>query len=332
MKKILNDVNGAVSDMLHGFYFEHKERVSYDAKHNIIYRKNLMELDEVILISGGGSGHEPAHFGYVGEGMLSMAVCGQIFVPPTVEQIAAAIRMVDKTKQILLIIKNFEADLDSFLTAEAMTKAEGWTVNHVIVNDDVSVENDDSFEKRRRGVAGTVLVHKILGAAAADGYSLPQLKELGEEVISRLHTLGVALSPANNPASGETSFLLGDNEVFYGIGIHGERGYRKESFHSSEILVIELMNKLKSIYHWEKGEAFAVLVNGLGATPLMEQYVFANDIRRLCELEGLDIRFVKVGSQLTSLDMKGLSLSMLRLDNLRWEKWLCREVKTASWR
>ncbi|WP_455661420.1 DhaKLM operon coactivator DhaQ [Pradoshia sp.] len=332
MKKILNDVHGAVNDMLHGFNFEYKAIIGYDRENDIIYRKNLSELEEVVLISGGGSGHEPAHFGYVGEGMLSMAVCGQIFMPPKPEQIAAAIRMVDKGKSILLIIKNFQADIDSFLAAEAVMKQEGWMVDHVIVNDDVSVEDDHSFKKRRRGVAGTVLVHKILGAAAMDGYTLPQLKALGEVVISKLHTLGVALSPANNPASQEEPFMLGDDEVFYGIGIHGEGGYRKEVFHSSEMLAIELMNKLKSLYRWKKGEAFAVLVNGLGAVPLMEQYVFANDIRRLCELEGLDIRFVKVGSQLTSLDMKGISLSLLKIEDPMWEKWLQRDVKTASWK
>lgn len=331
MKKILNEMQHAVSHMLHGFYFEHKDRVGYDSKYEIIYRNDLRDLDEVILISGGGTGHEPAHFGYVGEGMLSIAVCGPIFIPPTAEQIMGAIRMVDKHKPILLIIKNFEADLKSFLWAEAMAKEEGWTVDHVIVNDDVSVEGNDTYEKRRRGVAGTVLVHKILGAAAADGYSLPQLKVLGEEVISRLHTLGVALSPANNPSSGELPFTLGENEVFYGIGIHGEQGYRKETFHSSEILAIELMNKLKSLYRWKKGEAFSVLVNGLGTVPLMEQYVFANDIRRLCELEGLDIRFVKIGSQLTSMDMKGISLSLLKMEDTLWEKWLRKEVRAASW-
>lgn len=332
MKKILNEVQGAVNDMLNGFYFEQRGRVSYDPEHEIIYRSDLWDLEEVILISGGGSGHEPAHFGYVGKGMLSMAVCGQIFIPPTAEQIAAAIRMVDKHKPILLIIKNFEADLESFLRAEAMSKEEGWNIDHIIVSDDVSVEDDNSYEKRRRGVAGTVLVHKILGAAAADGCSLPQLKKLGEEVTSRLHTLGVALLPANNPASEETPFRLLDNEVFYGIGIHGESGYRKEPFHSSEKLAIELMNKLKSIYRWQKGDSYAVLVNGLGAVPLMEQYVFANDIRRLCELEGLNVRFVKVGSQLTSLDMKGISLSLLKIENPLWEEWLRREVETASWR
>ncbi|OMP74421.1 DhaKLM operon coactivator DhaQ, partial [[Flexibacter] sp. ATCC 35208] len=186
----------------------------------------------------------------------------------------------------------------------------------IIVNDDVSIEDDASFNKRRRGVAGTVFVQKILGAAAESGHSLEELTTIGQAVIKNLHTLGVALSPANDPVKGNASFTLNDDEVFYGVGIHGEKGYRKEALSSSEILAIELMNKLKSIYRWRKGNNFAILINGLGATPLMEQYIFANDIRRLCELEGLQVTFVKVGTLLTSLDMKGVSLSLLKVEDL----------------
>lgn len=332
MKKITNDVQNVVWDMLHGFYFEHNDRVSYDSKNKIIYRRDLADMQqEVVILSGGGSGHEPEHFGYVGEGMLSIAVSGPIFIPPTPEQILAAIRMVDKNKSVLLVIKNFKADVECFLAAESMAKKEGRSVDHVIVNDDVSIEDDASFNKRKRGVAGTIFVHKILGAAALEGYSLQQLTNIGGYVISNLHTLGVALSPANNPTQREVSFTLQDNEVFYGVGIHGEKGYRKEEFFSSEKLAIELMNKLKSVYHWKKGDKFAILINGLGATPLMEQYIFANDIRRLCELERLDIRFVKVGTHLTSLDMKGISLSLLKIEDPIWEQWLKADVEVANW-
>jgi dihydroxyacetone kinase len=332
MKKITNDVQNIVWNMLHGFYFEHNNRVSYNSKHNIIYRKDLAKIQQdVVIISGGGSGHEPADFGYVGEGMLSLSVNGEIFIPPTPEQVLAAIRLVARDKSVLLIIKNFKADVESFLTAESFAKEEGRLVDHVIVNDDVSIEDDASFNKRKRGVAGTVLVHKILGAAALEGYSLQQLTTIGCSVISNLHTLGVALSPANDPNRGEVPFTLQDNEVFYGVGIHGEKGYRKEELFSSEKLAIELINKLKSIYRWKKGDKFAILINGLGATPLMEQYIFSNDIRRLCELERLDIRFVKVGAHLTSLDMKGISLSLLKIEDPIWEKWLKADVEVTNW-
>lgn len=329
MTKIINHVNNIVDEMMQGFYFENKEAIHCDLKNKVIYQKNSSR--QVAIISGGGSGHEPAHMGYVGVGMLSAAVCGQIFVPPTPEQVLAAIRHVDGDEGVLLIIKNFKADVESFLAAEAMAKKEGRHVDHVIVDDDVSVEEDFSYNKRKRGVAGTVLVHKILGAAACEGFSLAQLKELGTSVIRNLHTLGVALTPANNPQQKEPPFTLRENEVYFGIGIHGEKGYRKESFSSSERLAIELMNKLRSLYRWKKDEQFAVLINGLGATPLMEQYLFANDIRRLLELEGLDAGFVKVGTYLTSIDMKGLSLSLLKIDDPRWLKWLKASVKAPKW-
>ncbi|WP_242220017.1 DhaKLM operon coactivator DhaQ [Bacillus cereus group sp. BfR-BA-01380] len=332
MKKIMNDVQNIVQDMLHGFYFEHNDRICYNAKHNIMYQKDLAKIRQnVVIISGGGSGHEPADIGYVGEGMLAVAVNGEIFTPPTPEQILAAIRSVPEDKSVLLIIKNFKADVESFLTAEALAIEEGRLVDHVIVNDDVSIEDDASFNKRRRGVAGTIFVHKILGAAALEGHSLQQLTDIGHAVIHNLHTLGVALSPAINPTQDKVSFTLQDNEVFYGVGIHGEKGYRKEALFSSEKLAIELMNKLKSIYRWKQRDKFAILINGLGATPLMEQYIFANDIRRLCELEGLDIRFVKVGTHLTSLDMQGTSLSLLKIEDPLWEKWLKANVEVASW-
>ncbi|HEK9099838.1 DhaKLM operon coactivator DhaQ [Bacillus cereus] len=332
MKKIMNDVQNIVQDMLHGFYFEHSDRISYNREYNIIYQKDLAAIEQdVVIISGGGSGHEPADIGYVGKGMLSAAVNGEIFTPPTPEQIVAAVRSVPKDKSILFIIKNFKADVESFLTAESLAKQEGRLIDHVIVNDDVSIEDDASFNKRRRGVAGTIFVHKTLGAAALEGHSLQQLTDIGHSVIRNLHTLGVALSPATNPTQDNVSFTLQDNEVFYGVGIHGEKGYRREVLSSSEKLAIELMNKLKSIYRWKKGDKFAILINGLGATPLMEQYIFANDIRRLCELEGLNIRFVKVGTHLTSLDMQGTSLSFLKIEDPLWEKWLKANVEVASW-
>lgn len=332
MTKIINEVQNIVQNMLQGYSFEHGDNIAYNAEYNLIHQKNLNQLDQqVVLISGGGTGHEPADFGYVGTGMLAVTVAGPIFTSPTTEQILEAIRFVDPSKSVLLIIKNFSADVECFLAAEAMAQAEGRSVAHVIVDDDVSIEDDASYNKRRRGVAGTVLVFKILGAAARDGFSLSELQRLGQDVVSQLHTLGVALSSAHDPNKSEPSFTLQTNEVYYGAGIHGEKGYRKEVFYSSEALAVELMNKLKRMYRWKKKDPFAVLINSLGATPLMEQYIFANDIRRLCELEGLDIRFVKVGAHLTSLDMDGISLSLLRIQDSKWEQWLQSVVAAPKW-
>ena len=329
-KRIMNEANTMVDQILEGFMFEQGGILAYDSDHRIVYDEQVDS--RIPIISGGGSGHEPGHFGYVGDGMLTAAVHGEIFVPPTSEQVLAAIRIVDKGDGVLLIIKNFAADLASFLEAKAEARSEGRKVEHVIVNDDVSIENNRSFEKRRRGVAGTIFVHKILGAAAREGLSLAELKELGDSVITNLSTLGVALSQADLTGEALPHFELGDNEVYFGVGIHGEKGYRKEPLVSSEILAVELLNKLKSLYLWQAGESFAVLINGLGGTPLLEQYIFANDIRRLMDIEGIEAKFVKVGNQLTSLNMEGISLTLLHLTDLRWIKWLEAPVAAPKWK
>ncbi|MEM5607142.1 DhaKLM operon coactivator DhaQ [Bacillus toyonensis] len=318
---------------MHGFYFEHNDKVNYDETNNIIYVKDIDKLkQDVAIISGGGSGHEPADIGYVGKGMLTAAVNGSIFTPPTVEQIVATTHLIPKDKSILFIIKNFKDDVENFLAAKQIAKEEGRQIDHIIVNDDVSIEDDASFNKRRQRRRWHCFRSKNTWCGTAEsGHSLEELTTIGQAVIKNLHTLGVALSPANDPVKGKASFTLNEDEVFYGVGIHGEKGYRKEALSSSEILAIELMNKLKSIYRWRKGDNFAILVNGLGTTPLMEQYIFANDIRRLCELEKLQVKFVKVGTLLTSLDMKGVSLSLLKIEDLDWVKWLNADVGVGNW-
>ncbi|MED4080669.1 DhaKLM operon coactivator DhaQ [Halalkalibacterium halodurans] len=330
MKKIMNGPEKIVDQMLQGFAFARADKVGYDPLHRVLYQKTF-DPKSVPIISGGGSGHEPGHLGYVGEGMLAAAVHGDVFVPPSAQQVLAAIRQMDQGKGVLLIIKNFVADLATFLSAEVQARAEGRDVAHVIVNDDVSVESDASFEKRRRGVAGAVLVHKIIGAAAKEGYSLEALKEVGEQVVKNLATLGVALTHADLPERREPQFLLEEGEVYFGVGIHGEQGYRKEKLVSSELLAVELVNKLKSLYRWDKNDQYAVLINGLGGTPLIEQYVFANDVRRLLAIENLHVSFVKVGTQLTSLNMKGISLTMLKICDEQWVKWLYAPVDVAHW-
>ncbi|WP_117169936.1 DhaKLM operon coactivator DhaQ [Paraliobacillus sediminis] len=331
MKNIKNQTEDLINEMLQGYYYEHNQDISYDSKNKIIYQKSIASQDQVAIISGGGSGHEPAHFGYVGDGMLTAAVSGELFIPPTVDQIVAAIRLANKQMGTLLIIKNFKEDVDNFLQAKEIAQAEGHTLEHIIVDDDVSIEDNQSYDKRKRGVAGTIFVHKIVGQGAKAGFTLTELKALGETVIHSLHTLGVALTPATSPNQSTPSFTLADDEVYFGIGIHGEHGYRKEPFTSSERLAIELVNKLKSIYKWQPGETFAILVNGLGSTPLLEQYVFTNDIRRLMQLEELTITFVKVGSHLTSYDMKGISLSLLRIQDPNWIELLKANTTAPKW-
>ncbi|MGO3732518.1 MAG: DhaKLM operon coactivator DhaQ [Vagococcus sp.] len=329
MTQIINKPKDTVSQVLNGVAFIHKDKLER-VKHTGIIKQLSSNPDQVALISGGGSGHEPAHFGYVGDGMLSASVSGPIFVPPKAADILTAIREVHTQHGVLLIIKNFEADVAHFLEAEQLARKEGLNVEHVIVNDDCSIE-EGSYQKRRRGVAGTVLVHKILGAAARDGLSLMALKELGERVIYATNTLGVALSSGRALGKDSPAFDLKPGEISYGIGIHGEAGYRKEPFFSSEYLANELVNKLLSQYDTPEKYPFAVLINGLGTTTVMEHYIFANDIQRLLLLEGIDVAFQKAGNYMTSTNMAGISLTFLEIRDSKWLDYLASETNAYAW-
>lgn len=328
MKHIQNDPKYNIDSMLTGYYFEHRARIDYDPANKIIYQKNR---DQVSVISGGGSGHEPAHFGYVGNSMLTASVNGELFVPPESKAVLEAIKKTDTGKGVLLIVKNFIRDMASFTEAQAKANELGHQTEIVCVADDHSIEDTYTFKKRHRGVAGTLFVHKIVGAYAEKGMPLKDLKQLGDDVAANLYTLGVALSPARTPGNEQPAFELGDEEVYYGIGIHGEKGYRKVRYHSSEQLAIELINKLKRLIAWSPNDEFAVLVNGLGSTPLMEQYIFTNDLRRLLNLEQLDISFVKVGSHLTSYNMHGISLTLLKITDRKWIDALNQKTDASHW-
>lgn len=328
MKHIQNDPKHNVDAMLQGYFFERKQFIDYDSKYKIIHKKNE---NQVSLISGGGSGHEPAHFGYVGDGMLTASVNGEVFLPPSAEAVLEAIKKTDTGKGVLLIVKNFARDITVFSQAKKEAKRLGHQVEMIIVTDDHSIENDISYNKRHRGVAGTILVHKIVGSCAKKGMSLTDLKIIGDTIINNLYTLGVALTPARLPGNEIPSFTLADGEVYFGVGIHGEEGYRKEPFISSEQLAIELINKLRRLNNWAPHEKFALLVNGLGSTPLMEQYVFANDLRRLFNLEQLDIAFVKVGTHLTSYNMNGISLTLLKIADDQWIDALNQPTDASHW-
>ncbi|MGY3779238.1 DhaKLM operon coactivator DhaQ [Isobaculum melis] len=329
MKKIMNHPAQIVSQMLSGLLYANEERLAGIQDTGVVYRKKNSP-GKVAIVSGGGSGHEPAHTGFVGEGMLAACICGPIFVPPTPEEILQGIQIADQGAGVFLVIKNFEKDVSNFLAAKEQALEAGYQVEHVIVNDDCSIE-EHTFKKRRRGVAGTVFVQKILAAAAEAGYSLSKLKELGQKVVMATNTLGVALSPSVVPGENTLRFQLAENEISFGIGIHGEPGYRTEPLHSSERLAIELVNKLKSQFNWQKGDQFAMMVNGLGGTPLMELFVFSNDVRRLLALEGINISFKKVGNFMTSNDMAGLSLTFLKIAEPEWLDWLKAPADTYAW-
>ncbi|MEG2709349.1 MAG: dihydroxyacetone kinase subunit DhaK, partial [Vagococcus sp.] len=239
------------------------------------------------------------------------------------------IKAADTGAGVLLIIKNYSGDVMNFEMAKEMAEMEDITVETIIVDDDIAVE-DSTYTAGRRGVAGTVLVHKILGAYADQGKTLQEVKEMADKLVPNIKTIGVALTGATVPAVGKPGFVLEDDEIEFGVGIHGEPGYRKEKLQPSKELALELVEKLKAEFKWAKGESYGILVNGLGSTPLMEELVFMNDVKELVEKEGLVIEFKKVGDLMTSLDMVGLSLTMIKLEE-EWKAQLEYPVTTVAW-
>lgn len=328
MKKIMNQPEKILDQMLDGLTYAYGDLIERMDGTDVIVSKNRVK-DHVGLVSGGGSGHEPAHAGFVGQGMLSAAVCGEVFTSPTPDQILEGIKAADTGAGVLLIIKNYSGDVMNFDMAKEMAEMEGVSVESIIVDDDIAVE-DSTYTAGRRGVAGTILVHKILGAYAAQGNSLPAIKEIADNLIPTIKTIGVALTGATVPAVGKPGFVLEDNEIEFGVGIHGEPGYRKEKLQSSKELAKELVEKLKHEFNWTAGENYGLLVNGLGSTPLMEQFIFVNDVKELLTVEGLTVSFKKVGNFMTALDMSGLSLTMIKLED-NWEDQLNYPVNTIAW-
>lgn len=327
MKKIINQIDQILPEMIAGLSKAYPTIVKNVPNTSVITR--VEKADQVALISGGGSGHEPSHAGFVGDGMLQAAVCGEIFTSPTPDQVQAAIQASENGKGVVLIVKNYSGDVMNFDMAKEMAELEDIEVGFVLVDDDIAVE-DSTYTQGRRGVAGTVLVHKILGAHARAGASVAELEALGKEIVQNIKTIGIALSGATVPAVGKPGFTLADDEMEYGIGIHGEPGYRREKVKSSYEIAKELVTKLKAEFQWEKGDKYGVLVNGMGATPLMEQFVFFNDVYEMLQEEGLSIEFTKVGNYMTSLDMAGLSLTLIKGDDTVFSA-LKEPVDTISW-
>ncbi|EXJ23477.1 Phosphoenolpyruvate-dihydroxyacetone phosphotransferase, dihydroxyacetone binding subunit DhaK [Alkalibacterium sp. AK22] len=330
MKKIINQPDQVVDQMLDGLSFAYDSIVMRLPQTTVIARK-YQKNGKVGLVSGGGSGHEPSHAGFVGRGMLSAAVCGQVFTSPTPDQILEGIKAADEGAGVFLIIKNYTGDVLNFEMAKDLAELEDITVDFIVVDDDIAVE-DSTFTTGRRGVAGTVFMHKILGSAAEAGASLEEIKRLANQVNEQLFSIGLALSPATNPEVGKPGFELGDKEIEFGIGIHGEPGYRREALQPSHELAEEFVTKLKKEAGWQAGDRLALLVNGMGATPLMEQFVFMNDVKQLLvDQEQLELSFIKVGDYMTAIDMAGLSLTLLKLTDERWLDHLNSAVDVIGW-
>ncbi|WP_125571523.1 DhaKLM operon coactivator DhaQ [Lacticaseibacillus songhuajiangensis] len=326
--QIINEAASALDDAMQGIIMSYPHlrqvpgtRAVYDWR---------FKDDTVPLIGGGGSGHDPAHWGYVGDGMLTAAVMGPMFIPPTAADIVATVKTVTKQKRAFFIVKNFKADVASFGAAATTLRAEGYDIGTCVVADDISVDTG-SLIPRRRGVAGTILVHKILGAAARHGADIPELRMLAAKLAPEIKTIGFSFSGAQMPGHDDYSFDLPANAVAYGVGIHGEPGYRVEPYTSSELLARELLGKIRQSFRWQAGDQLAVFINSLGGTAVMEQMIFASDVQQLLALEPVAVPWRKVGTFLTSSGMHGLSLSILRLSDPEWLEALREDVDVASW-
>ncbi|MGE7931515.1 dihydroxyacetone kinase subunit DhaK [Viridibacillus arvi] len=328
MKKIINQPEQVLVDMLAGYKLVHDD-VTYLEDTHVITRAQFT-TNKVGIISGGGSGHEPAHAGFVGLGMLDAAVCGHVFTSPTPDQVFSAIKAADQGSGVFLVIKNYSGDCMNFEMAKDLAELEGIAVDYVIVNDDVAVF-DSSYTEGRRGVAGTILVHKIIGAAAEKGTSLEEIKTLAESVVAHLATVGVAIKPAIVPEVGKPGFDLDEDEMEFGIGIHGEPGYSREKIKTSREIAEELIHKIEMETKWTTDQTLAVLINGMGATPLMEQYIFAHDCLNILQEKGYKVQFKKVGNYMTAIDMAGVSLTLLQLEDPKWLEYLTESTLAPAW-
>lgn len=327
MKKIINAPDLIVEEMLEGMVLSYSNLLYRVEETRVVAKKGI--CSQVGLVSGGGSGHEPAHAGFVGDGMLSAAVLGEVFTSPTPDQILEAIKVADQGKGVLLVVKNYTGDILNFEMAKDLAEIEGIASEIVVVNDDIAVE-DSTYTAGKRGVAGTVLVHKILGDYARNGATLEELVTIGKEVVLSMKTIGFALHAATVPEVGKPGFVLEEDEIEFGVGIHGEPGYHRQKLLPSHELAQELLHKILVSYE-QLPKKVGILVNGMGGTPLMEQFVFINDVFGLLKDMKIEVSFSKVGDYMTSIDMQGLSLTVINLVNESWIEALNSSVKTISW-
>ncbi|CEN76795.1 dihydroxyacetone kinase [[Clostridium] sordellii] len=313
MKKIINKPENVVMEMCNGIAMAHPE-LEFIKKYKVIKRKNI-DKNKVSLISGGGSGHEPAHAGFVGKGMLDAAVCGDVFASPSQIQVYQSIKSTASDKGTLLIIKNYSGDMMNFKNAAYLASEDGIKVDYVRVEDDIAVE-DSLYTVGRRGVAGTVFVHKIAGAAAELGKSLEDVKSIAQKAADNVRSLGFALTSCTVPAKGTPTFELGEDEIEFGVGIHGEPGIRREKMASADDLAKKMVDDiLKDMNIVGNNEEVAILINGFGGTPLQELYLLNNSVYRELSKKNIKINRAFVGNYMTSIDMEGASISILKLDD-----------------
>lgn len=312
MKKIINKPETVVIEMCNGIAMAHPE-VEFVEKYKIIKKRDI-DPNKVSLISGGGSGHEPAHAGFVGKGMLDAAVCGDVFASPSQIQVYQAIKETASEKGTLLIIKNYSGDMMNFKNAAYLASEDGITVDYVKVDDDIAVQ-DSLYTVGRRGVAGTVLVHKIAGAAAEAGKSLAEVKAAAENAIANVRSIGFAFSSCTVPAKGTPTFEIDETELEYGVGIHGEPGIKREEIVSADELAERMTEALALELDLKAGDEVTLLVNGFGSTPLMELYLLNNSVSRIMAEKNIKIYRTFVGNYMTSIDMLGASVSVMKMND-----------------
>ena len=320
MKKLINDPQHVVNEAIAGVAAAHADILSVSYDPNYIVRNDAPVSGKVGLVSGGGSGHEPLHNGFVGFGMLDAAVPGPVFTSPTPDPILAATKAVDGGAGVLHIVKNYTGDVLNFETAAELAEADGIKVRSVVVNDYVAVK-DSLYTAGRRGVAGTVLVEKIAGAAAQRGDDLEAVVSIAEKVNAQMRSMGVALSPCIVPHAGEPSFELADDEIEIGIGIHGEPGRERIKLEPADSIVDRILGHIVEDIPFTSGDRVLLFVNGMGGTPLVELYIaFRRAAESLAE-QGIEVTRTLVGNYVTSIEMQGFSITLLKLDDELTELW-----------
>jgi dihydroxyacetone kinase-like protein len=320
MKKLINGPDDVVVDALHGVEAAYPGRVRVNYEPRYVVRADAPVEGKVGLVSGGGSGHEPMHGGFVGPGMLDAACPGEVFTSPTPDQMQAATQAVNGGAGVLHIVKNYTGDVMNFDMAADLTRADGVEVESVVTNDDVAVE-DSLYTAGRRGVGITVILEKICGGAAEDRRSLQEVADLGRRVNANGRSMGMALTPCITPASGQPSFELADDEVEIGIGIHGEPGRFREKIGPASQIAERLVTPIVEDVPFSSGDRVLAFVNGMGGTPEIELYLMYNEVDKLLKERGIQIERNLIGSYITSLEMQGCSITLLKLDDEMIRYW-----------
>ncbi len=330
MKKIINDPKTVVAESLRGLAAAHADVLRVQEDPAVVVRADAPVAGKVAVISGGGSGHEPLHGGFVGQGMLAAAVPGAVFTSPTPDAVQAAVTATTGDAGALLIVKNYTGDVLNFETAAELAAAEGLDVRSVVIDDDVAVK-DSTYTAGRRGVGGTVLLEKITGAAAERGDSLDAVEALARKVIGQVRSIGVALTAPTVPHAGEPSFDLADDEIEFGIGIHGEPGRERTPAVSADELLARMVDAVVTDLPFAEGDKVLLFTNSMGGTPLVELYLAHGIAERLLAERGIVVERRLVGPYITSLEMQGMSLTLLKLDDELTALWDA-PVRTAALR